>query len=142
MSCYIASNDNRLYAGLEESYGQAPAITAANRFPAVRLTARQARDLARRYDKTGGRSFRGVPTGTRRRTNFELKTYLTGWNDAAAEPGYGPLFRSAMGAAPLDYSGGTVQASENGTRIRFSGSHGLVVGQGVTIGTKCALSVP
>ena len=40
MASYILSNANRFYTGLENSYGQTPAITAQNRanfmFPAIR----------------------------------------------------------------------------------------------------------
>jgi hypothetical protein len=41
MASYISSNANRFYAGLESAYGQTPAITAQNRFPAVKLTAKK-----------------------------------------------------------------------------------------------------
>jgi hypothetical protein len=40
MASYISSNANRFYTELESSYGQTPAITAQNRFPAVKLTAK------------------------------------------------------------------------------------------------------
>lgn len=42
MSSYISSNANRFYVALESAYGQAAPVTAANRFPAVRLSVKQA----------------------------------------------------------------------------------------------------
>jgi len=41
MSCYISSNNNRVYVALESNYGQAAAITGANRIPTVKLATRQ-----------------------------------------------------------------------------------------------------
>src|SRR5437870_9620763 len=88
MAGYISSNANRLYAGTEATYGQVPAVTAVNRFPAVKLSTRQQTDVPERRDKTGSRTFAGTPVGSRRRTTFDLKTYMTSWNVAAGQPGY------------------------------------------------------
>ena len=38
MPSYISSSENRFYAAWEGSYGQVPAISGENRFPAVKLT--------------------------------------------------------------------------------------------------------
>jgi hypothetical protein len=134
MCSYIASNENRFYTALENEFGKVPSITAANRIPAVRLSVRQAAEKTVRRDKTGGRSFLGMPAGVRRQTSFALKTYLTAWSDQATTPGYGPLFEAAMGEPPLLFTGGTVQSVENGgRRIRLSGSHSLTAGQAVVI---------
>jgi hypothetical protein len=132
MASYIASNANRFYAGLESAYGQAASITAANRFPAVKLTARQQLETAERKDKTGSRTFSGMPPGGRRNTTFEIQTYLTGWPGASQGPGYGPLFQGCLGGAPLEFGGATAGAGTSGTNLVFSGAHGLQVGQGVT----------
>lgn len=134
MSCYISSNANRLYAGIESTYGQVPAVTAPNRFPAVKLTTRQQMDAAERRDKTGSRTFPGVPVGTRRRTTFDLKTYMTGWDHASAQAGYGPFFHAGLGGTPLVYNGGSVGAGSAESLIVFSGAHGLAAGQAVTHG--------
>src|SRR5437879_4471801 len=75
MSCYISSNANRLYAALESNYGQAPAITAANRIAAVKLTAKQSLEKPERRDKTGSRTFPGYPAELRKLTNFSLTIY-------------------------------------------------------------------
>jgi hypothetical protein len=130
---YIASNDNRLYAGIEASYGQV-APEAGRRFPAVRLTARQKSEVPLRKDKTGTRTFFGAPTGVRRSTSYDLRTYVTAWTDQASEPGYGPLVEAALGATPLIHAGGTIASASSASRLQFSSAHGLVSGQAVAIG--------
>jgi hypothetical protein len=132
-SNYISSNDNRFYAAMEQAYGQAPAIAASNRFPAVKLKARQRREKVQRRDKCGGRTFIGMPAGLRKETTFELTTYMTGWSTPGQEPGYGPLFRAALGGGPQYFAGGTVQ-SASGTTLRFAANHGLAVNQAVKFG--------
>jgi hypothetical protein len=135
MSSYIASNQNRFYAALEGAFGQVPAVTAAHRIPAVRLVARQSLDKVTRKDKTGGRSFLGLPTGVRRHTSFMLKTYLTSWADQAEPPGYSPLFEAAMGGAPAMFGGGDIQTVANsGKRLGLAAAHGLTTGQAIAVG--------
>ncbi len=137
MACsYISSNDNRFYAALEESYGVAPALSAQNRFPAVKLATEQRREKIERKDKTGGRTFFGIPTGVRKQTRFELRTYLTGWPSAGQEPGYGPLFHAALGGGPWFFAGGTAGAASTASVIQFSAQHGLTPGQAVTCGDE------
>jgi hypothetical protein len=133
MASYISSNANRFYTALESVYGQVPAITAGNRIPAVKLTVRQQLETADRKDKTGSRTFAGAPVGGRRRTNFELRTYLTSWQGSGG-PGYGPLFQAALGGTPLTFAGGTVASSTAGGRLGFSAAHGLSAGQAVACG--------
>src|SRR5258708_4618162 len=134
MSCYISSNDNRFYAGAETDYGQVASITAQHRFPAVKLAVKQVKEHATRKDKTGGRTFIGVPSGVRKKTTFALQTYLTGWTDQTTQPGYAALFQGAMGAAPLHHTGRTVDSIVSPTRIRFTTAHGLATGQAVAFG--------
>jgi hypothetical protein len=134
MSSYILSNANRFYTELESSYGNVGAIAAANRIPALKLTVTHQRETADRKDKTGSRTFSGQPSGGRRRTDFELRTYLTSWPKAQAGPGYGPLFQAALGAAPSRFSGGTLASTTGGGRLGFAGAHGLSVGQAVSSG--------
>ena len=111
MSSYISSNANRFYAALETAYGKVGSITAANRIPAVKLGVQQKVETGTRRDKTGSRTFAGVPAGVRRRTTFDLQTYLTSWDKTTAGPGYGPLFEAAMGGTPVKFAGGTVASS-------------------------------
>lgn len=134
MSNYIASNENRFYAELESTYGAVPSVTAANRFPAVKLAARQLVQHAARRDKTGGRSFLGIPAGARKQTTFDLQTYLTGWADQTVPPGYGPLFEASMGKPGIMHAGGTIDSSSSPTRLRFTLAHVLSVGQAVVFG--------
>jgi hypothetical protein len=133
MSCYVSSNDNRLYAAVETTYGQAAAVTATSRFPAVRLDLQQEYLTPSRRDKTGGRTFVGWPAGFRRKNAFGIVTYMAGWDSSYSEPGYGPLFQGAMGAAPISFSGGLVQAA-SGTTLTFDGAHGLSPNQAVAVG--------
>lgn len=133
MSCYVSSNQNRFYVVIEPAYGQAVAPTALNRLPAVRLEARQELERIERRDKIGGRTFGGIPSGVRRRTFFELTTYMTDWPPEASAPGYGPLFSAAFGGEVRHFSGGTVM-SHSGTQLSLAGGHGLVPGQAVCCG--------
>jgi hypothetical protein len=128
---YISSNANRFYTALESSYGTVGAITSSNRIPALKLTVKQQREVTDRKDKTGSRTFPGLPMGGRRRTNFELRTYLTSWQKTAAGPAYGPLFQAALGAAPLEFAGGTVASTTVGGQLGFAAPHGLTAGQAV-----------
>ena len=128
---YVLSNANRWYCGLENSYGQVPTITSSNRIPAIKLTARQQLEKATRRDKTGGRTYAGIPPGGRKKTEFSLATYLMSWSNSVSLPPYGPLFQAAMGGTPLLNAGQTVAAT-NASNITFSAPHGLVVNQAVS----------
>jgi hypothetical protein len=130
---YISSNANRFYTALETAYGTVPAITSGNRIPALKLTVQNQLEVTQRKDKTGSRTFVGMPAGGRRRTNFELQTYLTTWQPATG-PAYGPLFQAAMGGTPLQYGGGTVSSANTNGRLAFTAPHGLSVGQAVASG--------
>jgi hypothetical protein len=135
MSCYISSNANRLYTALESLYGQVPAITAANRISAVKLTAKQDLEKATRKDKTGSRTFPGFPPNLRPITSFDLTTYMTSWdNPSAGPPSYGPLFQASLGATPLLFAGGTAAAGSTMTALAFNAPHGLVPQQAVNHG--------
>ncbi len=132
MSCYISSNNNRFFVALETSYGNVPAITGSNRIPAVKLGAKQVPVQTGRRDKTGSRTFVGLPNAIRKKTSFQLNTFMTEWVDQTNPPSQGALFQAAMGAAPVSFNGGTVASVTGGTQIQFSSAHGLTVGQAVT----------
>jgi hypothetical protein len=134
MSCYISSNNNRVYVALETNYGEAAAVTEQNRIPTVRLGARQVPEQTGRRDKTGSRTFAGLPNRIRKTTSFQLNTFMTEWTNQAAAPSHGPLFQAAMGGTPLPFAGGTVAAVTNQTQIQFAATHGLAPGQAVTFG--------
>ena len=134
MPSYISSNANRFYTALESSYGSTPSPQAANRIPALKLTVRQQLEVSQRKDKTGSRTFPGLPVGGRRRTQFELQTYLTSWSKTAGGPGYGPLFQAAMGGASLLFSGAPIQSGNTTGALTFSAPHGLSAGQAISAG--------
>jgi hypothetical protein len=136
MASYISSNANRFYTKLETAYGVSPAISATNRLSAVKLTTKQELDVAVRKDKTGSRTFGGTPQGARRKTSFDLKTYMSSWPAGTDSPGAGPLMQAALGATPLISAGGTVSGITNNTQISFTGAHGLVANQAVSFGSE------
>jgi hypothetical protein len=129
---YISSYANRFYTAMETGFGQVAAITAANRIPAVKLAIRQQLETAERRDKTGSRTFAGYPPGGRRRTQWQLNTYMTTWGSTSAAPAYGPLFQGCLGGAPAIHAGGTAGSGSTGTTLVFAGAHGLTPGQAVT----------
>jgi len=133
MASYISSNANRLYTALEATYGAVGAISSANRIPALKLAVRHQMDSIQRRDKTGSRTFPGQPAGGRRRTTFELRTYLTSWEKSGGGPGYGPLIQSALGRAPLEFGGGVAVSSTSDGRLGFGSPHGLSAGQALSI---------
>src|SRR5262245_25032901 len=108
MATYISSNANRFYTAKETEYGQVPAVTTANRMTGLKLNLQQRIEAGERRDKTGSRTFAGRPPGGRKRTDYELHTYLTNWEKLTPGPAYGPLFEGALGGAPLASAGGTV----------------------------------
>lgn len=134
MSCYISSNNNRFYVAVEPSYGQAGAITARSRIPAVRLNVQQRFQRPRRIDKTGSRTNLGTPRGTRKETAFELTTLLTNWDGGGNPPPYGPLFEAALGRPAVLFPGGTVASAAGPNTITFSTPHGLMPDQAVAFG--------
>jgi hypothetical protein len=134
MASYISSHANRFYTALESAYGQVPAITAANRIPALKLSVRQQLEVTDRKDKTGSRTFTGVPAGGRRQTTFELRTLLTNWAQGTANPSYGPLFQAALGGTPAYFPGGTAASTTGSGRLAFTAPHGLSTGQAVSSG--------
>src|SRR5580698_2104353 len=102
---YISSNANRWYVARESVYGQAPVITAANRIPAVKLTAQQQRDKSQRKDKTGSRTWPGMPVGMRKQTTFDMTSYMRDWPDPTVLPSQDPLFQAALGAPGVLWAG-------------------------------------
>lgn len=130
MACYISSNNNRLYAGLESSFGTVAGVTAAQRFTAMSLAARQETETPRRKDKTGSRTFQGISGGLRRRTKFELRMYVYGRAYGGEAPRYGALVQAALGAEPVALGEMTISAI-NGTSVTFGEAHGLRPGSAV-----------
>ncbi len=136
MANYILSSANRWYVAAEQRYGEVAPIESRNRIPAVRLTVRQQVERRERRDKTGSRTFWGLPLGLRKRTSFVLRTYMTSWMDQGTEPGYGPLFRAALGSAGERFPGGTLAEGSSAMMLRFDRAHGLREGQAVRVGNE------
>jgi hypothetical protein len=131
---YILSNDNRFYVALEQSYGVAATVSASNRIPAVKLTAKQQTEKVRRADKTGSRTFPGNPSGLRIQTSFGLTTYMATWNEPGVLPPYDPLFQASLGAAAAQSAGGNVASASGSSTLTFTTPHGLSVGAAVSSG--------
>ena len=131
---YVSSNNNRFYVALESAYGTAAAITAQSRIPAVKLTAKQTPEKISRQDKTGSRTFAGLPAGLRKSTSFELRSYMSAWPDDLAAPPHDPLFQACMGQPPLSWAGATISSASSGSALAFATPHGLAPGQAVTSG--------
>ena len=130
---YISSNANRWYCAIESAYGQIAAISATNRIPAVNMSAQVQLAKSQRKDKTGTRTWAGLPQGMRTQTSFDLKTYMRDWADQTTLPPHGPLFQAAMGAAGNLWAGGT-PASGTTSSIVFGAPHGLIPGQAIVSG--------
>ncbi len=129
---YISSNANRWYVGSESAYGQIPAMAPGNRIPAVKLTAQQQRAQCQRVDKTGSRTWQGVPPGLRLQTSFSMTSYMRDWPDFTTLPSHGPLFEAAMGAPGVLWAGNTANTGSTATTIAFTTAHGLAPGQAIT----------
>ena len=86
MSCHIASYANRSYAALESELGAVAAITSSHRLPLSKLDIRSVREASQRLDKSGGRTFVGVPHNGREHTTIEFSSYLTGWDSMSGVP--------------------------------------------------------
>ncbi len=134
MASYITSTDNRIYAAAESSFGSVPTVVATNRIPALKLAVKEQADRPVRRDKTGSRTFPGLPSNLRKRCSFDLTTYMSGWSGGSTEPAYGCLFRAAMGGLARVWPGGTVAGGSSATTLTFSAPHNLVAGQAITVG--------
>jgi hypothetical protein len=129
---YISSNANRWYCAQESAYGQIPAINGANRIPAVKLKAQQQRAKSERKDKTGTRTWAGLPPGVRRHTTFDLTSYMRDWPDTTTLPPHGPLVEGAMGGAGVLWPGSIAGVGSDASQIIFAAAHGLTPGQAIT----------
>ncbi|HLH00340.1 MAG TPA: hypothetical protein VKX49_28805 [Bryobacteraceae bacterium] len=131
---YISSNNNRFYVAPEQSYGKAGSITSTNRIPAIKLTTRQRSEKVQRRDKSGSRTFLGNPSGLRKETTFELRTYMTNWADQTALPACWPLFQACLGGGAMQSAGGAVAQASTSGNVVFAAPHGLAPGQALTSG--------
>jgi hypothetical protein len=133
MSNYISSNNNRFYVGIEASYGVAAAAEQLVRIPAVSLKTKHERERLQRRDKTGTRTFLGLPSNVRFQTSFELNTYMTGWVDPSRPPSHTALFQAVLGGSARTFNGGVI-AGSSGTQVTFASPHQLGMGQAIGYG--------
>lgn len=131
---YTLSNANRWYVAQESAYGQIPAITASNRIPAVKLTAQQQREKSQRQDKTGSRTWPGMPVGMRKQTTFDMTSYMRDWPDPTVLPSHGPLVQAAMGGPGALWAGNAANTGSTASSIAFVAPHNLSAGQAITSG--------
>jgi hypothetical protein len=134
MSCYISTRNSRYYAALEATYGQVAPVTAGDRFSGLWLRISQKWEEPRRRDKTGTRTHQGIAGRLRKRTAFELSTYLYARENGGVPPRGGALIEAAMGAAPRVHGGGLQVVQAQGTAVTFGGAHGLQPGDAVAAG--------
>ena len=135
MASYISSNANRFYTALESAYGKVEAITAANRIPAVKLGIQQQVETGTRRDKTGSRTFAGLPAGVQAADRFRPADVP----DELGQDDGGARLRSAVPGgtgrrAAMRFAGGTVASSTPAGRLGFGAPHGLSAGQAVCCG--------
>src|SRR5665213_812964 len=133
---YILSNANRWYCIQEAGYGQVAAITASNRIPAVSMKVQNQRDKSQRKDKTGTRTWAGLPAGMRRHTTFDATSYMRDWPDPTTLPPHGPLIEASMGAPGVLWPGATTDVGSTQSTINFISQHGLVPGQAIVSGSE------
>lgn len=133
MACYIASNDNRFYVALEDTYGQVRSISEADRCPGLGLAVRQQTLVPRRRDKTGTRTYHGTPGPLRRECAQAFRTYVVAGPAPGMAPPHGPLYQAGLGGVPRAFAGAPI-ASMAGNVIVCSAPHNLTMGTGVTCG--------
>jgi hypothetical protein len=63
MSCFIASNQNRVYSALESEFGRAAVVTGLDRLPFSTFRLRERRTQVSIRDKTGSRTYPGPSNG-------------------------------------------------------------------------------
>lgn len=131
MPNYVLSSNNRFYAKVEASYGQAASVGAQDRLAAVGLRVKQVVETPERRDKTGSRTYTGTAPGGRKRTEFGLRAYLTENPAPGSAPAAGALVSGCLGAPPLQFSGGTAGPGSSAAQVTFSSAHGLVRGQAI-----------
>ena len=143
MPNFVSSNANRFYTAVESAYAQAAAIAADSRFPAMRLQVQQVIEQSRRLDKTGTRTFLGSSQNARRRTAFQVRTYLTSWS-GVGQPCYSPLFQATLGAAPKLSTGLIISSTVSSTALQTTTPHSLSLGSAVSYAgeIRFVLSIP
>lgn len=134
MACYISTRNNRYYAALETALGQVAPVTPANRFSGLWLDVVQRWEEPRRRDKTGTRTFQGIAGRLRKRTTFELTTYLYARDAGTVPPRFGALMECALGGTARVTPEAVPVAQIQGTAATFATAHGLQPGDAIRFG--------
>src|SRR5664279_335767 len=133
MADYILSNNNRYYAALESDYGVVPSIAAAHRVPGMRLAIITQKVAARRRDKTGTRTFLGLPGRPIKVTGYEFETSLMAQDEGVLPPAAGPMVQAALGGAAQQTAAQPATVSGGGLQVDFPAPHGLSEGRAVNM---------
>ncbi|MBK7927507.1 MAG: hypothetical protein IPJ98_08440 [Bryobacterales bacterium] len=136
MSCHIASYANRSYAALEAELGAVAAMTSSHRLPLSKLDIRSVREASQRLDKSGGRTFVGVPHNGREHTTIEFSSYLTGWDSMSGVPELDAAVQAVMGGEVQANAPNAITDVSGGLTVTMSAPHGLSVGQAIAIGSE------
>ena len=134
MSCYISTRNSRYYGAKEAEFGRVAPVSATDRFSGQWLRTWQQWDEPRRRDKTGTRTRQGTFGRLRKRTSFELKTYVYAREAGEARPRFGALIEGAMGGAARVSSGGAPVTDVQGSTVAFGADHGLQPGDAISVG--------
>ena len=125
MASYISSNNNRFYVAVEPAYGQASAITAQNRIPAVKLaTKQQTEKPAGRIRQERGRS------SEIQAACAEFQLFAEDVHDGLDRPKAGARIRASVpglsGVRGDVFARGDRCVRRLSTRLAFAGSHGPI----------------
>ncbi|MEP7361798.1 MAG: hypothetical protein ABI972_00965, partial [Acidobacteriota bacterium] len=134
MSCFIASNQNRVYGALESAFGTAATVDGSDRLPLSAFRLRQLRVISNRNDKTGSRTYPGAPSNGRESAALQVGCYLTEWDTETGYPPLHDLMQSVTGGAVRVCAANVVQAITGGQTISTVQPHGLSSGQGISSG--------
>jgi hypothetical protein len=133
MADYILSNNNRYYAALESDYGVVPTIAASHRVPGMRLAIATQKVSARRRDKTGTRTFLGLPGRPLKVTGYEFETSLMAQDEGVLPPAAGQMVQAALGGAAQQTAAQPATVSAGGLQVDFFVPHGMSEGRAVNV---------
>lgn len=132
MSCFIASNQNRVYGALESAFGTAATVDGSDRLPLSAFRLRERRVVNDRKDKTGSRTYPGAPANGRESAAVQLGCYLTEWDTGSGFPALHDVMQSVTGG-PVRICGANVVQSITGSQtVSMAQPHGLSSGQGMS----------
>ena len=132
MSCFIASNQNRIYGALENTFGSAATVTGSDRLPFSKFRLTERRVVSARNDKTGSRTYPGAPSNGRESAVVHLACYLTEWNTETGFPALHDVLQSVTGGQVRVFGANSVQSVSGDRTVHTAQPHGLSAGQGVS----------